>query len=172
MVRRAFRLIMKMLVIERSKVNLTKGCAKQPPTSTLTGIPDMPHVIVEYSANIEDKIRVPQLLAALHEAVVQTEIAELAGLRTRAERREDFRIADNHPSNGFVAIIVRIAQGRTLETRKMLLEAMTATANKHLEPVFAAAPLALSIEVQEIDPVLRVNRSNIREWMKTRENAA
>jgi hypothetical protein len=26
--------------------------------------------------------------------------------------------------------------------------------------------------VQEIDPVLRVNRSNIREWMKTRENAA
>jgi 5-carboxymethyl-2-hydroxymuconate isomerase len=133
---------------------------------------DMPHVIVEYSANIEDEIRVPQLLAAVHEGVEQTKIAELAGLRTRAERREEFRIADNHPSNGFVAIIVRIAQGRTLETRKILLDAVTAAATKHLEPVFSAAPLALSIEVQEIDPVLRVNRSNIREWMKTRENAA
>jgi 5-carboxymethyl-2-hydroxymuconate isomerase len=132
----------------------------------------MPHVVAEYSANIEDKIRVSQLLAALHEAVEQTKIAELAGLRTRAERRDEFRIADNDPSNGFVAIIVRIAKGRTLEARKMLLEAVTAAANKHLEPVFATTPLALSIEVQEIDPELRVNRSNIREWMKTREDAA
>jgi 5-carboxymethyl-2-hydroxymuconate isomerase len=132
----------------------------------------MPHVIVEYSANIEDKIRVSQLLATLHEAVEQTKIAELAGLRTRAERRDEFRIADNDPSNGFVAIIVRIAKGRTLEARKVLLEAVTAAANKHLEPAFATTPLALSIEVQEIDPELRVNRSNIREWMKTRENAA
>jgi 5-carboxymethyl-2-hydroxymuconate isomerase len=136
------------------------------------GVPDMPHVIVEYSANIEEKIRVPQLLAAVHEAVEQTKIAELAGLRTRAERRDEFRIADNHPANGFVGIIVRIAQGRTLETRKMLLEAVTAAASRHLEPVFATTPLALSIEVQEIDPELRVNRSNIREWTKTRENAA
>jgi 5-carboxymethyl-2-hydroxymuconate isomerase len=136
------------------------------------GITGMPHVIVEYSANIEDKIRVPELLAAVHKGVEQTKIAELAGLRTRAERRDEFRIADNHPDNGFVAIMVRIAQGRTLETRKKLLEAVTAAATKHLEPVFATAPLALSIEVQEIDPVLRVNKSNIREWMKTRENAA
>jgi len=132
----------------------------------------MPHVIVEYSANIEDKIRVPQLLAALHEAMDQTQIAEIAGLRTRAERRDEFRIADNHPANGFVAIIVRVAQGRSLETRKMVLEAVTAAANKHLETVFATTPLALSVEVQEIDPALRVNRSSIREWMKTRENAA
>jgi 5-carboxymethyl-2-hydroxymuconate isomerase len=132
----------------------------------------MPHVIVEYSANIEDKIRVPQLLAALHEAMEKTEIAEIAGLRTRAERRDDFRIADNHPSNGFVAIIVRIAQGRSLETRKMVLDAVTAAADKHLEPVFATSPLALSVEVQEIDPTQRINKSNIRDFMNARDNAA
>jgi 5-carboxymethyl-2-hydroxymuconate isomerase len=132
----------------------------------------MPHVIVEYSANIEDKIRVPQLLAALHEAMEKTGIAEIAGLRTRAERRDDFRIADNHPSNGFVAIIVRIAQGRSFETRKMMLEAVTAAADKHLEPVFASTPLALSVEVQEIDPTQRINKSNIRDFMNARDNAA
>jgi 5-carboxymethyl-2-hydroxymuconate isomerase len=132
----------------------------------------MPHVIVEYSANIEDKIRLPQLLAALHEAMEKTGIAEIAGLRTRAERRDDFRIADNHPSNGFVAIIVRIAQGRSLETRKMMFEAVTAAADKHLEPVFASTPLALSVEVQEIDPTQRINKSNIRDFMNARDNAA
>jgi 5-carboxymethyl-2-hydroxymuconate isomerase len=132
----------------------------------------MPHVIVEYSANIEDKIRVPHLLAALHEAMEKTGIAEIAGLRTRAERRDDFRIADNHPSNGFVAIIVRIAQGRSLETRKMVLDAVTAAADKHLEPVFATTPLAFSVEVQEIDPTQRINKSNIRDFMSARDNAA
>jgi 5-carboxymethyl-2-hydroxymuconate isomerase len=132
----------------------------------------MPHVIVEYSANIEDKIRVPHLLAALHEAMEKTGIAEIAGLRTRAERRDDFRIADDHPSNGFVAIIVRIAQGRSLETRKMVLDAVTAAADKHLEPVFATTPLALSVEVQEIDPTQRINKSNIRDFMSARDNAA
>jgi 5-carboxymethyl-2-hydroxymuconate isomerase len=132
----------------------------------------MPHVIVEYSANIEDKIRVPQLLATLHEAMEKTGIAEIAGLRTRAERRGDYRIADNHPSNGFVAIIVRIAQGRSLEARKIVLDAVTAAADKHLEPVFATSPLALSVEVQEIDPTQRVNKSNIRDFMNARDNAA
>jgi 5-carboxymethyl-2-hydroxymuconate isomerase len=148
-----------MLVMMASRVKLGETSA-------------MPHVIVEYSANIEDKIRVPQLLATLHEAIGQTGIAEIAGLRTRAERRDEYRVADNHPENGFVAILVRIAQGRSLETRKMVLETLTAAVNKHLEAVFATTPLALSVEVQEIDPVLRVNRSNIRDWMKTRENAA
>ena len=132
----------------------------------------MPHVIVEYSANIEDKIRVPALLATLHEAMDQTRIAEMAGLRTRAERRDQFHIADNHPANGFVAITIRIARGRTVETRKMVLEAMTAALNKHLAAVYASTPLALSVEVQEIDPEMRINQGNIRDWMKTRENAA
>ena len=132
----------------------------------------MPHVIVEYSANIEDKIRVPALLAALHETMDQTRIAEIAGLRTRAERRDQFRIADNHPANGFVAITIRIARGRTVETRKMVLETITAAVNKHLEAVFANTPLSLSVEVQEIDPEMRINWGNIRDWMKTRENAA
>jgi 5-carboxymethyl-2-hydroxymuconate isomerase len=132
----------------------------------------MPHVIVEYSANLEAKIRIDPLLQALHETVERSGIAELAGIRTRAQRREHFRVADNDPANAFMAIYVRVAQGRDLETRQRLADLVFKAASEHLAPVFANTPLALSTEVQEIDPTVRLQTSNIRDWMKTREAAA
>jgi 5-carboxymethyl-2-hydroxymuconate isomerase len=132
----------------------------------------MPHVIVEYSANLESKVRIDALLQALHETVERSGIAELAGIRTRAARRENFRVADNDPANAFVAIYVRVAQGRTLDIRKKLTDLVFKAASEHLAPVFANTPLALSSEVQEIDPEVRLQTSNLRDWMKTREAAA
>jgi 5-carboxymethyl-2-hydroxymuconate isomerase len=132
----------------------------------------MPHVIVEYSANLEPKVRIDTLLQALHETVERSGIAELAGIRTRAQRRDHFRVADNDPANAFMAIYVRVAQGRNLETRQKLAELVFKAASEHLAPVFANTPLALSTEVQEIDPAVRLQTSNIRDWMKTREAAA
>jgi 5-carboxymethyl-2-hydroxymuconate isomerase len=132
----------------------------------------MPHVICEYSANLEDKIRLDALLEVLHDAMMRTRAAELAGLRTRAARRDHFRVADNDPANGFVNITVRVAKGRPPETRKLIAETVFAAASKHLESVFATTPLALSVEVQEIDPEFRLHTSNIRTWMKARESAA
>ncbi len=132
----------------------------------------MPHVICEYSANVEDKIRIDALLTALHDGLMDTGIAELAGLRTRAARREHVRIADNDPTNGFVNITVRLAKGRPPETRKRVAAAVFAAACRHLEDALATTPLALSVEVQEIDPDFRIHTSNIRERMKAKEPAA
>jgi 5-carboxymethyl-2-hydroxymuconate isomerase len=132
----------------------------------------MPHIIVEYSANIEDRLRLPTLLKALHDAGIATGIANLSGFRTRAKRRDHYRIADGDPDNGFVAIHVRVAHGRTLETREMLGKTLFDTANRHLDPLFASSPLALSLDVQEIDPVLNFKRNNIAAWMKSRDSAA
>jgi 5-carboxymethyl-2-hydroxymuconate isomerase len=132
----------------------------------------MPHVICEYSANLGDKIRIEALLETLHGAMMRTRVAELAGLRTRADRREHFRVADNDPANGFVNITVRVAKGRDAPTRRLVAETVFAAAAKHLEDVFATTPMALSVEVQEIDPEFRIHDSNIRTWTKTRESAA
>src|SRR5215469_2223424 len=82
----------------------------------------MPHVICEYSANVEPKIRVDALLEVLHNAMMRTGVVDLGGLRTRAERREHYRIADNHPANAFVNVTVRVAKGRTVETRRLIAE--------------------------------------------------
>ena len=131
----------------------------------------MPHITVEYSANVEEHVRIDDLLKALQDAAFATGIAELAGFRTRAERRDHFRVADGNPINCFVAITIRVARGRSAEDFKNLREKVTDAAVKYLEPVFANAPISFSCEVQEIIPEMRVNISNIREWMK-KEDAA
>ena len=132
----------------------------------------MPHVICEYSANLEPKIRIDALIEVLHGAMMRTGVVELGGLRTRAEPREHYRIADNDPENGFVNVTVRVAKGRTVETRRLIAETVFADAHKHLEGLFATSPFVLSVEVQEIDPEFRIHESNIRDWMKTRAPAA
>jgi 5-carboxymethyl-2-hydroxymuconate isomerase len=131
----------------------------------------MPHIIAEYSANIEDKVRIDGLLKTLQDAAFATGIAELAGFRTRAERRDHYRVADGNPANCFVAITIRVARGRSAEDLRALREAVTKAALDYLAPVFASAPISFSCEVQEIIPEMRVNISNIREWMK-KEDAA
>ncbi len=132
----------------------------------------MPHVICEYSANLEKKIAIDALLETLHAAMLRTGDAELAGLRTRADRREHYRVADNDPANGFVNVTIRVAKGRTAETRKLIVQTLFAAASGELKEVFATTPFVLSVEVQEIDPEFRIHDNNIRDRMRAREPAA
>ena len=131
----------------------------------------MPHVICEYSANLEKKIAIDALLETLHSAVMRTGVTELGGLRTRADRRDQYRIADNDPANGFVNVTIRVAKGRPAEKRRMIAETVFADARKHLDSVYATSPFVLSVEVQEIDPDFRIHESNIRARMKAKEPA-
>ena len=132
----------------------------------------MPHVVCEYSANLDKKIQIDALLETLHSAMMRTGAAELGGLRTRADRRDHYRIADNDPANGFVNVTIRVAKGRPPETRRRIAETVFADAAKQLEGVFATSPFVLSVEVQEIDPEFRIHNSNIRAWMKAKAPAA
>jgi 5-carboxymethyl-2-hydroxymuconate isomerase len=129
----------------------------------------MPHQIIEYSANLEPSLRLAELIAVLHETAAGIDAFPLAGLRTRAVRRDQYRIADDHPKNGFVHVVLRIAHGRALDVRQaagaQIFEALCA----HLEPIYVASPLAISFEMQEIDPQLRWKQNNLREYLAKRE---
>ena len=48
----------------------------------------MPHIVVEYSANLEDHIDIAVVLESLHSAAASHSSVPLAGLRTRAMKRE------------------------------------------------------------------------------------
>jgi 5-carboxymethyl-2-hydroxymuconate isomerase len=128
----------------------------------------MPHLTVEYSANLDPVLRLPELIASLHDTAAGIDAFPLAGLRTRAERRDVYRIADGHPDNAFVHLVLRIAHGRPLDVRQAAGERIFATLCAHLAPLLARAPLAISFEIQEIDPVLNYKSGNIREYLARR----
>ncbi len=126
----------------------------------------MPHVIAEYSANLEDRLDVAALVADLHQAAIDSGIAELPAIRTRAVRREHTRVADGNPANGFVHIVARLRAGRSIDQRKHLGQMLLAAADKRLEAVYPTHPLGLTVEVHDIDPDMTFRRNTLRDQAK------
>ena len=128
----------------------------------------MPHLIVEYSANIEEQIALDALLDKLHTCALGTGVFPLGGLRVRAHRADHFRIADKAPDNGFVHVTALIGHGRPLDVQQRAAEELFAVLTKHLEPLYDKSPLALSLNVQEFHPVLNFKKNNLHEYVKRR----
>ena len=128
----------------------------------------MPHLIVEYSANIEEQIALDALLDKLHTCALGTGVFPLGGLRVRAQRADHFRIADKAPDNGFVHVTALIGHGRPLDVQQRAAEELFAVLTKHLEPLYDKSPLALSLNVQEFHPVLNFKKNNLHEYVKRR----
>ena len=120
----------------------------------------MPHLIIEHSANVAELIDIDTLVDALHDAALATGVAPLDALRTRAVAREHYAIADRHPANAFIAVTARLGAGRVDEEKRLLLDALMAALDRTLGD--AQRNVMLSVEYQEIDPDLRINKNNLR----------
>jgi 5-carboxymethyl-2-hydroxymuconate isomerase len=126
----------------------------------------MPHIIAEYSANLEDCLDVQALIDVLHQAAVTSGVAELVAIRTRAARREYVRVADGNPANGFVHITARLRIGRPEEKRTALGQALLAAADKRLANVYPTHPIGLTVEIHEIDD-MTFRRNTLRERVQS-----
>ena len=129
----------------------------------------MPHLIIEYSANLEKHADIQELVDGLHRAAMGIDDLPVGGLRTRAEKREAYQVADRHPENAFVHLILKLGHGRSLDIRRELGEVLFAALCEQLEPVSSTSPLAISFEIQEIHPDLTWKKNNIRDYMAKRE---
>jgi 5-carboxymethyl-2-hydroxymuconate isomerase len=122
----------------------------------------MPHILVEYSSNLESKLNVRSLVDELHQTVVQSGLFDLAAIRTRALPRDVYRIADGNPENIFLHIIARIRAGRTAEDKKTFGNALLATAKAVIAKIPGPPPVALGVEVHEIDPEMLFRHMTIK----------
>jgi len=130
----------------------------------------VPHLIIEYSANIEDAMQIDSLLDKLHARALETGVFPLGGLRVRAHRADRFRIADKAPDNGFVHVTALIGHGRSLDVQQRAGELLFETLTQHLAPLYATSPLAISLNIQEFHPVLNFKQNNLH--ARTQRSAA
>jgi 5-carboxymethyl-2-hydroxymuconate isomerase len=128
----------------------------------------MPHFLVEYSSNIEEALDLPALFEKLHTVAQKGGVFPLAGMRSRGLPRDQFRLADGHPDNGFIHVNLRVGAGRDVETLRREGEAIFAVLTDHVDTLFKERPLALSFEISEIHPDLNFKKGNIREYLKAR----
>ncbi|HVZ12916.1 MAG TPA: hypothetical protein VG894_00500 [Bauldia sp.] len=132
----------------------------------------MPHITIEYSANVEKDVDVRSLVHAIHLAAIESGVFELAAIRTRATRREIYEIADGDPDNAFIHVDVNLAPGRGAEVRRGVAQAMLDTLGKATEAVAARSGLALSVEVRQIDNATAQRRNNLHQRLASKRGAS
>ena len=126
----------------------------------------MPHLIIEYSANLEDSLNLDGLMTKLRDQAVASGVFPLAGVRVRAARRDRYLVADGAPDNGFVHLTARIGHGRDAATRRLAAEALFAVLCEHLRTLFDECGLGLSFEMVEIDPETSLKKNNLHERLR------
>lgn len=132
----------------------------------------MPHLIVEYSANLERHLEISRLVAAVHAAALETGVFPIGGIRTRAARREICAVADSHPDNAFIHVQARIGTGRPPEVRQRAAEHIFAAVKSETAKVFASRPLGLTFEIVEIASVGSLKHSNLHEIVEARRKGS
>jgi 5-carboxymethyl-2-hydroxymuconate isomerase len=125
----------------------------------------MPHIVVEYSANLEPAIDFAKLVREVHQTVLASGVFELGAIRTRAERRDVFVVADGDPGNGFIHVSLRVAAGRSAEKRKAVAQAVLDTIAIATADVRSQRGVGLSADVQEIDATTSVRLNNLHDRM-------
>jgi 5-carboxymethyl-2-hydroxymuconate isomerase len=128
----------------------------------------MPHIVIEYSANLAEVVDIQDLVDGVHAAALADGLPALDALRTRAAVRDHFRVADGRPEFAFVAVVARIGPGRSADDKRRFLGVLIEAVDGRLEPVADRCQVALSAEIQEIDPELRINRNHVRTAMSER----
>ncbi len=126
----------------------------------------MPHFTLEYSANLDARLNMAKVVEVVRKAAVETGIFPLGGIRVRAIRCEHYAIADGNAHFGFLAIVLRLGEGRDLATRKRAGEHIFKTLSGYLDPVFAGHKFALSFDMQVNDKETSWKRNNIHEALK------
>ena len=119
----------------------------------------MPHLTLEYSANLDGKVDIAGLCKALRDTILDTGVFEAGAVRVRAVRCDHYAIADLIPENAFVDLNFRIGAGRSADDKKCAGDALFAAAQDVLAPLLERPHFALSLEVREIDPELSWKRN-------------
>ena len=128
----------------------------------------MPHFTIEYSASLDGRVDMGEVVEIVRKAAVETGIFPLGGIRVRAIRCEHYAIADGGKDLAFLDMALRLGEGRDLATRKQAGEHIFKALSAFLDPVFASGKLALSFDMQINDKDTSWKRNNIHEALKAK----
>lgn len=125
----------------------------------------MPHFSIEYSGNLEGHIDMAGLCEAIRAEAAEIETFPTPGIRVRAIRVDHYAIADGDPKHGFIDISIRLREGRPQDVKEDATTRIFEAAKRFIAPVMAVSPIALSLEMRDIDATLSPKTGSIREHL-------
>lgn len=125
----------------------------------------MPHFTIEYSANLDDALDIAEVVDLVRQAAVDSRLFPLGGIRVRAIRCEHFAIADGRDGLAFMAMLLRLGEGRDLAARKHAGEMIFKRLSDYLDPLFRDDTFALSFDMIENDHRTSWKRNGIHDLL-------
>ncbi|MEC5408612.1 5-carboxymethyl-2-hydroxymuconate Delta-isomerase [Paraburkholderia sp. MPAMCS5] len=131
----------------------------------------MPHLTLEYSANLSDASSMDQLCHKLAKVLVaQQEIGKpvfpIGGVRVRALRCEQYAIADGRADAAFLHANLKIGAGRSDSAKRAAGDALFETIKAHFRNEFEKSGLALSLEIGEFSEAGTWKHNNLHARLK------
>ena len=121
----------------------------------------MAHLTIQYSPNLES-YRLTELCSRMNVAMQKTGIFPTGGIRVRAHPVEHWSVADEHPANAFVDMLLRMGAGRTDEEKQTAGDALMAVAEDFFSNRLAEPHFALALEIREIGKSWKTNTIHAR----------
>jgi len=121
----------------------------------------MPQLTLEYTDNLEFDVQ--SLLERLHSELVATGAINLKGLKSRAVRHTEYRIADGNPEYAFVHVNLLIREGRPLEVQKDASRRVLAVLKETFGDRFENNYISLSVDIKEMRDGVALTLHNIPE---------
>ena len=104
----------------------------------------MPHIVLEYSQNLETQLNVPAVLLALHEMLAVQGIDQHR-IKTRGVPLKDVLIGQKGADGQMMHITLSLLEGRDIETRRKYGQALYDTLKAH-----APDECSVTLEVREM----------------------
>ncbi|MFC5522141.1 5-carboxymethyl-2-hydroxymuconate Delta-isomerase [Polaromonas jejuensis] len=121
----------------------------------------MPHIQIEYTANLEGAVVGGGLVEAIHQAAVDSGIFPVWGIRTVARAVSHYRVGNGDTGNGFVQVGVRIAPGRNLALRQRIAQELFSAFRQVMAGLFKTHRLGCQLEVTEFDADVCLYQNNL-----------
>jgi len=118
----------------------------------------MPHLKIEYTANLDAHSDIGELCKTLSHTLVTlkdaggTLVFPLLGTRVLAYPASQYAVADGEQGRAFVYMNMRITPGRSEELVNAVGDAVLAAARAHLAPALDKLPLRLTLHIDATPP--------------------
>ena len=118
----------------------------------------MPHLTIEYTANLDAHSDVGALCKALSHTLVTLKdptgalVFPLYGTRVLAYPAAQFAVADGEQGRAFLYLKLRITPGRSADLIKTIGDTVLSAAREHLAPAMNKLPLRLTLHIDQTPP--------------------
>jgi 5-carboxymethyl-2-hydroxymuconate isomerase len=131
----------------------------------------MPHLTIEYTANLAEDGNFPGLVREAAVVLARQRDAgkpvfPLGGIRVRALRIDTWAIADGAADDAFVHATLKIGSGRSDTAKRQTGDDLFAAMKSHFSALYDRRYLALSLEIAEFGEAGTWKHNNIHARLK------